>query len=286
MWGYIHQSGFKMRFLLTVAVLFVASPLFSQERDRPFAPLDSAEQIRLEKLLADWEKQSLATQTFACEIHRWDYDVFSAPAGVHSFKKSGRLLYAAPDKAVYHIEQSHSYRGMSQNKPRYKNDSRYAGEHWIVNGADLVNLDHETKRLRITEFATANAAAKCAKQHLPLVFQVDAKELKQRFWIREVAFIKKKLRLIEAWPKSGKDLRTWELIQVVLDSDTLVPQSLVLYSPNFMNGKTHYEFRNIKRNAPEQKLAEFEKNFAYDAKPAWSVQREKPLEPPVWFFAN
>ena len=75
-----------MRFLLTVGLLVVAGPLLGQESEAPiteapFAPLESAEQARLDKLLATWEQHSQATQTFACDFQHWHYDVLAAPTG-------------------------------------------------------------------------------------------------------------------------------------------------------------------------------------------------------------
>ena len=265
-----------MRFLLTVGLLVVAGPLLGQESEAPiteapiteapFAPLESAEQARLDKLLATWEQHSQATQTFACDFQHWHYDVLAAPTGVHAVKETGRLVYAAPDKALYRITE--------QLKPKPRLGAH--GTHWIVNGPNLAWVDHESKNVGVWEFPTSKAAGDIAKNALPLVFQIDAKELQERFWVREIQPPKENLYLIEAWPKSNVDQSRWNTIQVALDSDTLVPRALIVYAANFKISQrwSHYEFKNVKRNLPEQKLPDFEKNFSLESKPGWNVQRE------------
>ena len=107
---------------------------------------------------------------------------------------------------------------------------------------------------------------------LPFVFNLDAKQIQERYWVRQVASPNPELIVVEAWPKVQELRAQYKLVQIALDEKTYQPHALLMYAPNF-HPKTapkwdHYEFRDIKRNAIGAGFSKFLGNFIPKAPPA------------------
>ncbi|SMP56131.1 TIGR03009 family protein [Neorhodopirellula lusitana] len=245
----------------------------------PFAPLSAAEQQRLDAMLTAWETQSNGTKTLECQFQRWHYDLFAAPAGVHAEKSRGVIKYASPDRGLFKVDQKLTFDGMKEGKPQYSEKPGQFGEHWVCNGEELLEFDHSKKECKIQQLPPDMRGQKIFESPLPFVFNLDAKQIKERYWVRQVQAPKPGMMLIEAYPKRQEDRAQYKLVQIALSQDTFLPEALLMYAPNF-NIKTapkwdHYEFVDIKRNSISQGLLNrFMKTFIDEKPPTdWKVFR-------------
>ena len=255
---------------------------------QPFPPLSVSDQQRLDALLKAWETQSNATNTLECKFQRWHYDLFAAPAGVHAEKCRGVIKYASPDRGLFKVEQKLTYDGMKEGKAQYSEKSGQFGEHWVCNGEELLEFDHSKKECKIQQLPPEMRGQKIFDSPLPFVFNLDATQIQQRYWVRQVKAPKEGMMLIEAYPKRQEDRAQYKLVQIALNQQTFLPEALLMYAPNF-NIKTapkwdHYEFVDVKRNSIARGLlGRFMKAFIEEKPPAdWKVFRNayRPPGPP------
>jgi len=116
---------------------------------------------------------------------------------------------------------------------------------------------------------------------LPFVFNLDAKQIQERYWVRQVASPDPKIIVIEAWPKLQELRAQYKLVQIALEKATYQPHALLMYAPNFHPKNApkwdHYEFKDIKRNAVAAGFQQkFLGNFIPKAPPkSWKIRREQ-----------
>ncbi|NND99155.1 MAG: TIGR03009 domain-containing protein [Pirellulaceae bacterium] len=246
----------------------------------PFAPLNPTELDRLQKLLQAWETQSKGTKTMTCKFQKWHFDLLAAPAGIHATKSTGEIKYATPDKGMFREDQVLFYQGMKDGKPQYGAQQGKVGDYWVCNGREVIEFDGNEKKCTINELPAGMQGQQIFNSPLPFVFNLDAKQIQERYWVREVKAPKEGMFLIEAWPKQQSDRAQYRLVQIALDDQQFLPQALIMYAPNF-NAKTapmwdHYEFADVKRNAIRDGMQQFFKNFIPQRPPSdWEVIREK-----------
>jgi TIGR03009 family protein len=244
----------------------------------PFPPLDATAQAQLTTLLRAWETQSKGTKTLECQFQRWHYDLFAAPAGVHASKSTGAIRYASPDRGSFKVEQLLSFDGMgADGKPKFSEKPGVFGEHWVCNGEELLEFDHAEKECRVQQLPPEMRGKQIFESPLPFVFNLDAAQIVDRYWVRQVQAPKPGMILIEAYPKRQEDRSQYKLVQIVLNEKTFLPEALLMYAPNF-DLKTapkwdHYEFVSVKRNSISQGLFDrFMKTFIDEKPPAdWKV---------------
>ena len=237
----------------------------------PFPPLSAAEQQNLNVLLKNWETQSKGTKTLECQFKRWHYDLFAAPAGTHAEIANGEIRYATPDRGHFKVTRRMTFDGMKEGKPQYSAKPGQFGEHWVCNGQELLEFDHAKKECNIQQLPPEMRGQKIFESPLPFVFNLDAKQIQERYWVRQVKAPKEGVMLIEAYPKRQEDRAQYKLVQIALGQSTFLPEALLMYAPNF-NLKTapkwdHYEFINIKRNSISQGLMNRFMNTFIEEKP-------------------
>lgn len=256
---------------------------------QPFPPLDTATQAHLQRFLLDWQAHSQSTRDLDCKFTRWHFDMFAAPAGVAATRADGVVKYAAPDKGLFRVDRLVYFIGMQQGKPQFKEQPGQYGEHWVCNGTQLIEFDRSKEECRIQDLPPQMQGKGILNGPLPFVFNLNAQQIQQRYWVRLVDVQKPGIVLVEAWPKRQEDRSQYKLVQIALNKETFVPQALLLYSPNF-DQKTaprwdHYEFTQVKRNTIGAGLQRFLNNFIPEKPPSnWKIIREKfvpPAEPPI-----
>ncbi len=254
-------------------------PAVETPPQRPFPPLGAEEQTQLQKLLAAWEEQSQGTKTLECKFKRWSYSPGAAPANVPKDTSIGVIKYAAPDKGLFKVEEKVFYAGMNDDdKPTYAPQPGQYGEWWVCNGKELMEFNRSREECRIQTLPPEMRGQKIFNSPLPFVFNLDAQQIQQRYWVRQVASPSSGVLLIEAWPKFQEDRAQYRLVQIALDEQTLLPTALVMYAPNFdvktNPEKDHYEFTDCSRNGTGQRLQNFLKSFIGEKPPAhWKVLR-------------
>ena len=252
----------------------------------PFNPPDQQELAQLQRLLAAWEAQSKGTKTLECAFKRWSYAPGAAPSGVPKDTSTGVIKYAAPDKGLFKVEHKVFFAGMNDDgKPLFTPQPGQYGEWWVCNGKELIEFDRSREECRIQTLPPDMQGQQIFNSPLPFVFNLDAEQIRQRYWVRQVAAPKPGIVLIEAWPKRQEDRAQYRLVQIALDEETMIPSALVMYAPNF-DIKTnpewdHYEFTSCNRNGKGQWLQNFWKGFIDEKPPSdWKVLRNHFVPPP------
>ncbi len=255
-----------------------ADPLAANQQ--PFAPLNAQQQQRLQQFLADWERQSNDTKTLECKFKRWHYDNKGAVAGIHTTKAEGVIRYSKPDKGLFRVDELVFFQGMQQGNPQFNAIPGQFGEHWVCNGTQLIEMDRSKKTCEIQDLPPEMQGQKIFNSPLPFVFNLDANQITQRYWVKLVDVPNTEIVLVEAWPKRQEDRAQYKLVQIGLDAKTFEPQALILYAPNF-DAKTtpnrdQYEFSDVKRNAIGAGLQQFLKNFIPEKPPKdWKIVYNK-----------
>lgn len=283
----------------TLLALLIATATYGQQAaqgvapaaGQPFAPLSPAAQVQLQQLLQRWEEHSKGTKTLDCRFTRWHYDNLAAPNKVHANRADGVIKYAAPDKGLFQVEQIVFFAGIEDGKPKYQLQPGQHGEHWVCNGQQLIEFDRGQQECRIQQLPPQLQGQGIFNSPLPFVFNLDAKQIQERYWIRQVAAPNNgnEVVVIEAWPKRQEDRAQYKLVQIALDAKSLDPHALIMYAPNF-NLKTaprwdHYEFTDLKRNSIGAGFQKFLNNFIPDKPPAnWRILHNNfvpPVQPPL-----
>lgn len=249
---------------------------------QPFPPLSVAAQKRLEQLLEKWEAESQGTKLLSCDFTRWHYDLGAAPAGVHATWAQGAIKYAAPDKGMFRVDTLKFYKGMKEGKASYEADSKQLGEYWVCNGAEVLEFDRSKEECIIQVLPEEMRGQQILESPLPFVFNLDAKKIHDRYWVREVQppAGKTGVYLIEAWPKRQEDRSQYKFVQIVISAQTFMPDALIMYAPNFDPQTApiwdHYEFTKVSRNGLVANLQQFTDAFIKARPPSnWKVIRQK-----------
>ncbi|TWT55128.1 hypothetical protein Pla22_27820 [Rubripirellula amarantea] len=250
----------------------------------PFGPLAPEAQAQLQKVLTAWQNQSQGTKTLELKFLRFHYDANMAPvvgnAPTAATKSEGEIKYAAPDRGLIRVDQIVFFNGMVNNQPAYKAFADRFGEHWVCNGKQLIEFDRNAKECKIEELPPEMQGKNIISSPLPFVFNLNANDLQQRYWVRQTDAGNPDVILLEVWPKRAEDRAQYKMVQVALDAKEFLPKVLVMYAPNF-NAKTapiwdHYEFTSVKRNGMGNGLADFFKNFIPEKPPAdWKILRNQ-----------
>jgi TIGR03009 family protein len=244
---------------------------------QPFPALNAAAQSQLQTLLLNWEQQSKSMKTLECSFTRWHYDMFAAPQGQFASRADGVIKYAAPDKGLFRVDRLVFFSGYDANQqPILQPQPGQFGEHWVCNGEQLIEFDRGRKECRIQTLPPDMRGQKIFNSPLPFVFNLDAQQIQQRYWVRQVQAPAEGMLLIEAWPKRQEDRAQYKLVQIALDAETFLPRALLMYAPNFHAKNApkwdHYEFQDSKRNAIGAGFQRFLGNFIPEKPPGdWKI---------------
>jgi TIGR03009 family protein len=266
-------------FLLSSSTIAQQAPVAAGQA--PFGPLAPAAQQQLDQVLENWQNQSQGTKTLDVNFLRFHYDAAAAPSGVPATKAEGIIKYAAPDRGLIKVEQIVFFAGEVAGNPSFKAVPDRFGEHWVCNGKQLIEFDRNQKECRIQDLPPGMQGKNIISSPLPFVFNLDADQLKQRYWVRQTQAPNPNVILLEVWPKRGEDRAQYKMVQVALEAGTYLPKALVMYAPNF-DAKLapvwdHYEFQSVKRNSLTNGFKDFvTRNFIPEKPPAnWKILREE-----------
>ena len=218
---------------------------------------------------------------------RWHYDNFAAPPNVAASKAEGIIKYASPDRGLFRTEQLVFFAGNDPQtqKPIYKPQANQFGEYWVCNGSQLIEFNRSKQECTIQELPPNMRGENIVNGPLPFVFNLKAKQIQERYWVRQVASPDPKIIVIEAWPKLQELRAQYKLVQIALEEATYQPHALLMYAPNFHPKNApkwdHYEFKEIKRNAVAAGFQQkFLGNFIPSAPPkSWKIRHEKLPQP-------
>ncbi|MEL6106056.1 MAG: TIGR03009 domain-containing protein [Planctomycetota bacterium] len=250
----------------------------------PFPALNAQQQQELDQHLLQWQNRSRGTRTLETRYVRWRFDQKDAPAGIPAHRAEGQLKYATPDKGLFRDDSIVFYVGMEANKPQFKADPRKPGDYWVCNGKEIVRYDQAELKCTVMALPPEMQGVQIFNSPLPFVFNLNAAQIKERFWIRTLPAQQPNTYLIEAWPRKQNDRAQYKVVHVSLSSNYDV-LGLVVYAPNYdvrtANNYDLYEFTKVKRNGITAGFMNgWLKNFIPQQPPkGWEVVHEKFLGP-------
>ncbi len=258
---------------------------------QPFAALTQEEFTRLQQILNAWEGQSKDTKTLECKFKVWHFDSFAAPAGVHATLGEGVIRYMAPDKGLFRVDRKVFYNGTKPDdgsgvqKPDYAEQPGQFGEHWVCNGKELLEFDRGNKECKIQQLPPNMQGTQIFNSPLPFVFNLDQRQIQERYWVREVPSPDAQTIMLEAWPKRQVDRAQYKVVQIALNTGTFTPVMLRLFAPNFDATLApkwdHYQFDEVKRNSIGAGMQAFLRSFIDEKPPAdFKVLRDM-YQPPA-----
>lgn len=250
----------------------------------PFPALNAQQQQEVDQLLLQWQNRSRGTRTLETRYVRWRFDQQKAPAGIPAHRAEGQLKYATPDKGLFRDDSIVYYVGMDAKKPQFKADPKRPGDYWVCTGKEIVQYDQAELKCTVMALPPEMQGVQIFNSPLPFVFNLDAAQIKERFWVRTLPPQKPNTYLIEAWPRKQNDRAQYKVVHISLDANYDV-LGLVVYAPNYdvrmANNYDLYEFNKVKRNGITAGFMNgWLKNFIPQQPPkGWEVVREKFLGP-------
>ena len=194
--------------------------------------LTPGQQLQLDKVLLDWQKQSQAIKSFTCDLTRWEFDpVFNKKVlGV------GDLKYRAPDHGLYRVKN--------------KETNEYI-EHWVCDGESIYEYNYTKKELIQRVLPPQMRGKAIADGPLPFIFGADAAKLKQRYWMRllDPPPDHKEKICLEAFPRTQQDAANFRRAELLLSPKDMLPFALQI---DLTNGKSYtvHRFDRIVTNDP------------------------------------
>ena len=244
------------------------STVFTQS---PFPALAEKEQEFIDQVLLVWEKRAASVETLSCSFVRWDYDTtrFQHPTdSVHSFFREvrGELAFMKGGKFLYRVDDVMQL--SSVRPPAFRPHLRPFGELWCCDGKWLYDRDRNTKTERQFELSPMQRKALSESSPFLLLFEVSAKKLKQRYWLRCIKSDDRTV-WVEAWPKWASDAGCFSRVQVVLSRKDILPSAMIVFAPNWTAQREHkqiYQFSNRKERKLDS-LASFQGFFGGELTP-------------------
>jgi TIGR03009 family protein len=197
----------------------------------PFV-LTPQEQAELDQVLAQWEKKSDSINTLECSVTRLEYDpIYGEPVKHLRTEASADLKFAAPDKGLFRVNalQVLVQDPQTKNWERKKSDDL---EYWTCDGKSTYEVKNKPDKQIIERPIPPQLQGKSIIEGpLPFVFGAKANMLKQRYFLRILASDPKKNQIwIEALPKTQKDAANYAKVELILNSNEMLPAGIQIYS--------------------------------------------------------
>ena len=206
----------------------------------------------LEKVLADWERQSGKIGTLFCTFkkfrynHKWQIE----------YRSEGQVVYKAPDSGVYwqtatKITDDMQGRKLDQNNrpiaEPYQLQADKA-ERWVCNGAAVTQINEAEKTYQQHEIPADMRGKNIVEGPLPFLFGMKADAAKKRYWMK---LAKHDTEAHEIWinviPKTKMDAANYQRATVVIDDTQFTPKAVRLIDPTGMEEIVH-TFQGMKVN--------------------------------------
>jgi TIGR03009 family protein len=214
-----------------------------QHQQAGFPTLSKEEQAELDRILADWERESDKVKTLTATFTMWEYgggfnaQVQPADAQKPTHEYTGEIHFAAPDKGSYEIKTG-------------------GDAHWVCDGTAIYEFDSKQKRVKEYRLPKELQGKAITKGPLPFVFGAKAEALRQRYWMRVITPPDAKSQIwIEAWPRWQQDAANFHHVQLILDSKTMLPAAIRMY--DVIPAHKVYAFTSTTVNGAWDKIKDF-----------------------------
>jgi TIGR03009 family protein len=243
----------------------------------------------LESLLTAWEKKSQGVERLNGSFRLFTYDeVFQTET-----RATGLFWYASPDKGKMEFKPADLSRVprdkvtgklinpaiVGPNKAPYEVKGRTA-ETWNCNGAEILQIFPEEKKYNRIAIPQQYQGESIKESPLPFLFGLKKDEAKERYLMQigprngqllpgyKVASIH-----VIAYPLREADSREWSKAEVLLDSQTFLPQAIQTLDPAGTS-RNAYAFSDVEVNAPWVFKNPFNVSVA-----GYSLIHDKPAQP-------
>lgn len=209
----------------------------------PFV-LSPQEEAQVDQALAQWERRNQQIKTFDSQFKRWSYDVvFADPQKPlqPKFVEIGTLKYAAPDKGLFRLDKE------ERDGKELPIDNARA-EHWVCDGRSVYEYNPAKKQVIEHKLPPELRGKAIANSPLPFLFGAEAKNLKQRYFIRLVTPQDVQGQTwFEAYPRFQGDAANFHRAIFIITTQGMLPYALRIEQPN---GKNHmvYQFFDVTVN--------------------------------------
>jgi TIGR03009 family protein len=247
----------------------------------PVAPFELTEpqQKYLDSILNYWEYKSQQVERFRCQFTRWEYDPVFGPKDKDTAKTEsvGTIMYAAPDKGLFKVEKMYHFTAPQNagEQPRYEERPGEVGEHWVCDGRSVFEYNHQQKKLIQYQLPDGMQGQAIANSPLPFIFGANARQIKDRFWMRVITPAEAKGEYwLEAYPKHRADAVNYQKIWIILDEQDYLPKAIEIYDPTYDPNRNRkrtaflFQNREVNWSLALQKLNLFHKEFYEPALPS------------------
>ncbi len=215
-------------------------------------------------VLSSWERQSSQVDLLRCNMEILEYDLtfpITVPSTAPGKPKQvnpnhvwqGELKYQAPDKGWFEA----------------KSDN--AMQKWIVDGKSVFQFDYHGHQVIRRDLPPELQGAGIGDGPLPFFFGAKADRLVKRYFMRLVTPANVQGQVwIEAYPRFQFDAANFRRATIILDSNTVMPLAVEIYSPSGNERSVHkFTGTQIGRNLLEKI---FNQNiFQVDVPAGWQM---------------
>jgi TIGR03009 family protein len=228
----------------------------------PGFQLNQLQQAALNAVLDSWQQQSVKVKTFQCSFERWEYDpVFGPQGNIPLYKNKGELSYNQPDKGSFQITETNKWQvpaapaGQPPNAAQQGNWAKQLdaiGDHWVCDGKSVFQYRPDLKQLVEHPIPPQLQGQGIVDGPLPFLFGADAAKLKQRYWMKldQQQNQNAKQIWIIALPKFRAQAADFTEVDVILDSDQLLPLYMQVWMPNRSHHTYIFDIKNASVNNP------------------------------------
>lgn len=159
------------------------------------------------------------------------------------FTEIGTIKYAAPDRGEFCVTTA------VINGNKMPIDPARA-DHWICDGKSIFEYSPQKKQVIEHKLPPEVQGKAIANSPLPFLFGAEAKNLKQRYFIRIVTPADEKGQIwLEAYPRYQQDAANFHHAVFIIKNEGMSPFYLKLVQPNEKD-YTSYQFFDIVVNDP------------------------------------
>ncbi len=258
------KSARRMSVVAAVLTCVAAASIYAQVNNQsPRAGAQAADSPTtkvpddLWQLLGEWEKGSARVQKIHGKHVRRAYD--------HTFEiekiAQGEFWYENPDKGRMDIKPVNITQKMlaDRNKPDAQVVKKKNGQpfqlksddpsRWICDGETMYEIDDTRKEARMMVLPPQLRGTQIMNSPLPFLFGLPRDGALRRFNLTIVKDYRPTYPVVrlQATPRLSKDAKNWSKADVLLDTNTYLPQAVKLLNPAGTRD-TRYTFSDLEVN--------------------------------------